>query len=164
MKFREWNRKALLLVGLIAGIVQAVFGIAMYVAGVYFSSWSMLVTVVVLVLCIVIGTRWYTAKYLNNEISYSQAVIVGIVISVCTGLVYAIYNIVSVSFFYPRFLDDLATLRMELDHQSTQSFESVRSRLSVPAIALSNLVRLSIVGSLFSLLTSLFLKRRGSHV
>ncbi len=54
------NRKALLGVGVIAGGAQAVAGVAMYLAGVYFAPWSMLVSLFLLVVCIVVGTRWYT--------------------------------------------------------------------------------------------------------
>ena len=163
MIFKEWNRTALIGLGLMAGLVQVVSGVVMYLAGVYFARWSMLVSLVVLLLCIVVGTRWYTAKYLNGEITYAQAVVVGIVISVSTGLVYAVYNIISISFFYPDFLDEVARAQLALgaaQQQSFETFESMRVGLTASGIAIPNLIRLSIVGSLLSFLTSLFLKRR----
>ena len=161
--FREWNRTALIGVGLMAGVVQAVAGVAMYLAGVYFAPWSIFISLFVLLLCIVVGTRWYTAKYLNDEITYVQALIVGIVISVSTGLVYAVYNMISISFFYPQFLDEVVRVRMAqaaVQHQSPETFASMRAGVTASGIAVSNLIRLSIVGSLFSLLSSLFLKRQ----
>ncbi|MGB9180713.1 MAG: DUF4199 domain-containing protein [Pyrinomonadaceae bacterium] len=163
MMFREWNRTALIGVGLMAGVLQAVAGVAMYLAGVYFAPWSIFISLFVLLLCIVLGTRWYTAKYLNDEITYVQALIVGIVISVCTGLVYAVYNMVTISFFYPQFLDEVVRVRMAqaAAHQQTpESFASLRAGVSASGIAISNLIRLSIVGSFLSLLSSMFLKRR----
>ena len=163
MRFKEWNRAALLGVGLMAGVVQVVAGVAMYLAGVYFAPWSIFISLFVLLLCIVVGTRWYTAKYLKGEITYAQALIVGIVISVSTGLVYAIYNMISISFFYPQFLDEMVRVRMAqavARHQSPESFASLRAGITASRIAISNMIRLSIVGSLLSLLTSLFLKRR----
>jgi hypothetical protein len=161
--FREWNRTALIGVGLMAGVVQAVAGVAMYLAGVYFAPWSIFISLFVLLLCIVVGTRWYTAKYLNDEITYVQALIVGIVISVSTGLVYAVYNMISISFFYPQFLDEVVRVRMAqaaVQQQSPETFASMRAGVTASGIAVSNLIRLSIVGSLFSLLSSLFLKRQ----
>lgn len=161
--FREWNRTALIGVGLMAGVLQAVAGVAMYLAGVYFAPWSIFISLFVLLLCIVLGTRWYTAKYLNDEITYVQALFVGIVISVCTGLVYAVYNMVTISFFYPQFLDEVVRVRMAqavAHQQSTESFASLRAGVTASGIAISNLIRLSIVGSFLSLLSSLFLKRR----
>jgi hypothetical protein len=67
MRFREWNPGVLVGVGLMAGAVQAAAGVAMYVAGVYFAPWSMAVSVGVLVLCIVVGTLWYTTHVLNRR-------------------------------------------------------------------------------------------------
>ena len=163
MAFREWNLPTLIKVGLIAGLAQVVAGVAMYLSGVYFAPWSSFISLFVLLLCIVIGTRWYRAKCLNDKITYAQALLVGIVISVSTGLIYAIYNMISISFFYPQFLDEVARLRMAHEAargQSPESFASLRAGVSALGIAVPNLIRLSIVGSFFSLLTSLFLKRR----
>lgn len=146
-----------------AGVVQAIAGITMYLAGVYFAPWSMLVSLVVLLLCIVVGTRWYTVKYLKDEITYLQALIVGIIISVSTGLVYAVYNMVSISFFYPEFLDEAVRIRMAqtvAQGLSPESFDSLRAGVTASGIAIPNLIRLSIAGSLLSLASSLFLKRR----
>ena len=130
MKLREWNRTVLIGIGLFAGIVQVAVGVAMYLAGVYFAPWSIFISLLVLVVCIIGGTRWYTAKYLNNEITYLQTLIVGIVISVSTGLVYAAYNMVSISFFYPNFLDEVVRVFMATaaaQQQSTESFAALRA-------------------------------------
>lgn len=55
------NQKALIGVGVMAGVAQAVAGAAMYLAGVYFAPWSMGVTLVLLMVCIGVGTRWYSS-------------------------------------------------------------------------------------------------------
>jgi Protein of unknown function (DUF4199) len=157
------NPKALIGIGLTAGVAQVVAGISMYLAGVYFAPWSIVVSLAVLLLSIVVGTRWYTAHCLNGEITYMQAVGVGIVVSVSTGVVYAVYNIVSISFFYPHFLDELVQLRIAyaVAHQlAHQSFTALRAEVTAPAIAIPNFIRLSVAGTLLSLLSSLFLKRR----
>ena len=157
MPVKEGNRTALIGLGLVAGVLQAAAGVAMYVAGVYFRPWSMLITLSMLLLCIVVGTRWYSLKFLKDEITYKQAVIVGVVISVSTGVVYAIYNIVSISFFYPRFLDELARVQMA-QLQTPESFNSIRAELNASGIAIGNLIRLTIGGSLLSVLCALFLR------
>ncbi|HKZ81186.1 MAG TPA: DUF4199 domain-containing protein [Pyrinomonadaceae bacterium] len=129
----------------------------------YFASWSMLVSLFVLLLSIVIGTRWYTGRYQEGEISYSQAFVVGIVISVSTGIVYAIYNIISISFFYPHFLDELlriSTERARANQQTPEAIASIRETVTANKIAVGNLIRLSIAGSLLSAFTSLTLKTK----
>jgi len=159
----DFNWKALIIVGLVAGLAQVATGVVMYLAGIYFASWSMLVSLFVLLLSIVIGTRWYTGRYQEGEISYSQAFVVGIVISVSTGIVYAIYNIISISFFYPHFLDELlriSTERARANQQTPEAIASIRETVTANKIAVGNLIRLSIAGSLLSAFTSLTLKTK----
>lgn len=160
--------KVLLGIGLTAGILQALAGVVMYVAGVYFAAWSMLVNCVVLVLCIVLGTRWYRDNVLGGTMTYSQALIVGIVISVSTGIIYALYNVISISFIYPDFLDEMirdgvARIRASgLSSQlTTELVASMKRDATLPKIALGNLMRLSIIGSLLSIVTSIFLRGKG---
>jgi hypothetical protein len=155
------NRKVLIGLGVTAGLVQVGAGVVMYLAGVYFAPWSMLVTLLLLLLCIVVGTRWYRDHYLNGEMTYLQALSVGIAISVCTGLVYAVYNMISILWIYPNFMDEVVRTRLaqtEVQQQSTESFAAMRAEVSAAGIAVGNLIRLSIVGSLLSLLSSLFLR------
>jgi hypothetical protein len=157
------NQKALIQVGLTAGVGQVVAGVAMYLAGVYFAPWSFFVSLFLLLVCIVVGTRWYAVHCLNGKITYSQALRVGIVISVSTGLVYAAYNMVSISWFYPHFLDEVVRARMAqvgINQQNTDTFASMRAEVSARGIAISNLIRLSVFGTILSLITSLFLKQR----
>ncbi|HET6668952.1 MAG TPA: DUF4199 domain-containing protein [Pyrinomonadaceae bacterium] len=155
------NRKALIGVGVLAGLAQVVAGVAMYLAGVYFAPWSMFVNLFLLLLCIVVGTKWYAARYLNGKITYRQALGVGVVISISTGLIYALYNLISISWFYPNFLDELVRARMaQPTIAGTPSFAAMRAEVSALGIAVPNLIRLSIFGSILSLLTSLFLKRK----
>ena len=158
MRLGEWNRGILLGVGLVCGAVQAAAGIAMYLAGVYFAPWSMVVSAGVLLGCIVAGTRWYTMHFLGNEITYPQAVLVGTVISVCTGVVYAGYNLITISYVYPNFLDEVVRARIAQD--GSGSFAALRTQVSAAGIAIPNLVRLSGFGTALSLVTSLFLKRK----
>jgi hypothetical protein len=160
MSVKEGNRTALIGIGVIAGVLEVIVGVAMYLAGVYFRPWSMLVTGVVLLLCIVVGTRWYSVNYLNDEISYKQALVAGVVIAISTGAVYEVYNLVSINFFYSNFLDELVRLQMA-QRQSAKSFDSLRAGVSASEIAVANLIRLSVMGSLLSVLCAFFLKGLG---
>ena len=156
------NRRVLIGVGVVCGLAQVVAGAAMYLAGVYFAPWSMLVSVFLLLVCIVVATRWYAAHCLNGKITYLQALSVGIIISISTGLIYALYNLISISWFYPNFLDEVVRARMghQVQQQSTASFAAMRAEVSALGMAIPNLIRLSVIGSILTLLTSLFLKQR----
>jgi len=163
MSSRVGNPGVLAGVGIAAGVVQVCAGVAMYLDGVYFAPWSMLVSIVVLIVCILAGTRWYAATCLSGRATYGQALVAGIVISITTGVVYAVYNLVSVTFFYPHFLDQVALARIaqmdarELPHES---FEVLRGNLTAMTIAIPNLVRLSVIGSLLSSLSALLQRTR----
>ena len=147
----------LLLIAVIAGLVQVITGVVMYVAGFYFSPWSMLVSVVVLLLCIVAGVRLYRNRFARSAFGYGKAFLAGAVISIVTGVIYAIYNLISINFFYPNFLDEVARV---YSAAGGVPFESVRANLSAPMIAIPNLIRLSVIGIILSSIAALFLRRR----
>jgi hypothetical protein len=160
--FSHWNRKAVLAAGLLAGAAQVVAGVLMYVSGVYFARWSILVSIAVLLTGIVAGTRWYARRSPAEEITYAKALGLGIAISVSTGFVYAIYNMVSISFFYPHFVDEIIQARVAravAQGQSPESLAAMRAQVTATGIAISNFVRLSVVGSFLSLLCALLTKR-----
>ncbi len=90
----------------------------------------------------VAGTR---PVILNNAITYPQAVLVGAVISVCTGVVYAGYNVITISYLYPNFLDEVVRARIA-QGRATGSFAALRAQVSAAGIAIPNLVRLSVFG------------------
>jgi hypothetical protein len=149
-----FNWKTLIAIGLLAGLIQVAVGVAMYVAGVYFSAWSIFISLFVLLLCVFVGTRWYRDSVLKGRITYRQALVAGIVISVCTGIVYAIYNLISISFIYSGFLDRVIALN---------AGSPLRQSITANTIALSNLIRLSVIGTILAAFASLILRSRSSR-
>ncbi|HVI72187.1 MAG TPA: hypothetical protein VM656_11965, partial [Pyrinomonadaceae bacterium] len=73
MALKDFNWKILIAIGLVAGLIQVAVGVAMYMAGVYFVSWSIVASLLVLLLCVVFGTRWYRDSVLKGHITYGQA-------------------------------------------------------------------------------------------
>ena len=153
---RDFKWKTIIAIGLFAGLIQVATGVAMYLAGIYFVPWSIFVSLFVLLLSIVFGTLWYRASALNGQISFGQALIVGIVISVSTGIVYAVYNIISISFFYPNFLEDMISGSLAPASRRAAMRESVTAN----TIAASNLIRLSVLGTILSVFASFLLKKK----
>jgi hypothetical protein len=152
---RKWNLRALVIVALVSGLVQSASGVVMYLSGVYFSSWSMLVSVVVLTLCIVFGVKWYRNE-VDGDFRYAQAFAAGSAIGIGTGIVYAIYNLISINFFYPNFLDEVARTYASA---GAFSFETIRTNISPVSIAVPNLIRLSVLGIIISAIAAVFLRR-----
>lgn len=163
MPLKDFNWKILIAVGLLAGLVQVATGVAMYVMGVYFVFWSLFVSLFVLLCCIVFGIRWYRDSVLKGQMSYGQALVAGVAISVCTGIVYAIYNLISISFFYPHFLDDMinaSLARMPASERTPEFIAAMRKGLTANTIALGNLIRLTVLGTVLSVFASLILKTK----
>jgi hypothetical protein len=152
------NRGLLLRAGLASGLVQATAGIVMYLTGAYFSAWSMAVSLAVLLVCIVAGTLWYEARLGTGRLTFAQAFAAGAAISVCTGVVYAVYNLITITLVYPNFLDEMA--RAQAAASVTQTFESLRPRLTVAMVAIPNLIRLSVLGSVLSAPVALAVAKR----
>ena len=160
---RDFNWKTLIKIGLLAGLIQVATGVAMYLAGIYFVPWSIFVSLIVLLLSIVLGTLWYRASALKGQISFGQALIVGIVISITTGIVYAVYNIISISFVYSNFLEDMinASLAAAPSSQRTPEFiAAMRETVTAKTMAAANLIRLSVLGTILSVFASFFVKNK----
>jgi hypothetical protein len=86
----------LVAVGLIAGLAQVLVGVVLYLSGVYFEPWSLRLMIGLLAACIGVGNWWYGRHVLAGRTTYWKALLVGVVISVCSGLVYITYNVISV--------------------------------------------------------------------
>ena len=160
---RSLTWKPLITFGLLAGLIQVAAGVVMYLARVYFAPWSIFVSLAALFLCIVFGTPIYRDSALKGQITYRQALMVGIVVSVCTGIVYAVYNLISISFIYPNFVEQMIAASETSVLRSEQTPESIAAMrgLTATTIALGNLIRLSVLGSFLSVFAA-FINRTKS--
>lgn len=160
----RWNR--LLVAGVMSGVLQVVAGVAMYLTGVYFEPISFWVSLFALAAGIALGTAWYTRPLGDVRLTYGRAVAVGVAIAVCTGLTYAVYNIVSVSFFYPDFIEDMVqarVLRLQArltDVPPAQLLERVRTTTTLGRVVVSNIIGLSATGTILSLVSALGFRGR----
>ena len=137
--------RSLLVIASAAGVAQIIAGVLMYLAGVYFAPWSMWVSLGVLLLCLLIGVARHRTRALGGRMTVGQAIGAGAAIAFGTGLLYAVYNVITIRFVYPGFLE-----------QAT----AVTGRpQTLPAIAIGNLIRLTIAGTVLGALTSPFQRR-----
>ena len=105
-----------------------------------------------------------------EHLTYGRALFVGAAIAVCTGLVYAVYNVVSVSLVYPHFLDDMAQARIARQQarlsdasQMSALAESVRATTTLGRVIRGNVIGLSVTGAVVSLLTAAIFRGRGAR-
>ncbi len=156
----------LAILALVCGLVQVTAGVVLYLLGVYFEPWSLRLMMVLQAAYIVVGNRWYGTHVLRGQTTYWKALIVGIVISVGVGLVYAIYNLVSVSFVYAHFLEDMVQAQFASESvgmdpaRAAQLLESLRAGVTLSGLAIANLIGAARFGTMLSLLISLGFLRR----
>ncbi len=162
MTTHAFRWRPLFAIGLISGLIHVTVGVAMYFAGIYFWPGSLLVINLALASCIVAGTCWYGRHVLDGSTTYLSAWLVGIVIAVCTGLVYVTYNIVSVSFVYPHFLEDMVQAEFARQQvlgmdpsRATQVLESLRRETTLGVIVAGNLSGFVRIGTILSALTAI---------
>ena len=150
----------LVAVGLVSGLAHVTAGVAMYLSGVYFEPWSVPVMLVLLAACIAIGNWWYGKHVLGGRTTYWKALLIGVVISVTSALVYVTYNVVSISFVYAHFLEDMvqaefarASVGMDAA-RATQLLDSLRAGISLKTLVVGNFMAVCRSGAFFSLLIS----------
>ena len=153
--------RSLLLAGTCSGLVQVAAGIAMYTAGLYFAPWSGGVSRLLLAAGIIAGVRWYVVHVIDRRVTYSTALVAGVVIAVVTGLVYAAYNVVSVTFLYPGFLEDLAQARFAMGQGSSVDparasdlLASLRAETTLSSVVVGNVRGMCLVGTAVSVLSA----------
>jgi hypothetical protein len=88
---------------------------------------------------------------LGGRRTYFTALVAGVAVTVCTGLVYATYNIVSITFFYPNFLEDMA-----------QAFARAE-RPTLGMVVATNLSAFCLWGTILSVLTALAFRKAHSE-
>ena len=156
----------LVVVGLTCGLVQVAVGVVLYLSGVYFEPWSLRLIIALLAVCIAAGNWWYGKHVLGGRTTYWKALVVGIVISVSMALVYITYNAISISFVYPRFLEDMvqaefARASAGMDPaQAARLLDSLRAEVTLRNLVVGNFTAAARIGTYLSVLISLaFLQR-----
>ena len=152
----RWGPLAAL--GLVCGLVHVILGIVLYLAGVYFEPGSLRLMTFVLAAYVAVG-NWGNGRHvLEGKTNYPKALLVGIVISVTTWFLYAVYNFVTVSFVYTEFLEQMvqaefARASVELDTAAAARLLSdLRAGASLDRLMMGNFAAVARIGTVFSIL------------
>lgn len=153
-------------IGVAAGLVQVATGIALYISGVYFEPWSLRLVMLLTVVSIAAGTWWHGRHVLQGQTTYWRALAAGMVISVLIAAVYATYNVVSVTFLYPRFLEDMVQAEFErasagLDPAlAVRRLDALRAEATLRNLAVGNFVSACRFGALVSIIVAIGFRSR----
>ncbi len=161
MNASQFRWAPLIVVGIISGLAHVTLGVVMYVSGVYFAPWGMWPFLALTAACIAAGNWWYGKHVLAGRTTYWKAVLGGVVISVMIGLVYVTYNIISISFVYPHFIEDWVQSAYAMESvgmdqaRAAQLLATLRAQITLPRIVVSNFRIFAESGTLLSLLISI---------
>jgi len=156
--------RRILAFGVYAGLIQVLSGIIMYYSGIYFESWSILISLAVLIVFIYTAINYYSS---NSGVSrFWKLVLPGSIVGFLCGVIYSFYNLISITFIYTDFIEEARTALLLKRSVGLTGAEiealtnDLQSSLTTGSIAFSNLILLTLIGFASSLLISIFFTRR----
>jgi hypothetical protein len=162
--------KSAMTYGAIIGLSLVVYYVLLYLADLTFNKALGLVQYVVLCVGIYMGTKAYRDKAMGGFITYGKALVFGIIISVFVGIIVVFFNFIMMRYIDPGLIDKNMAIMEEtfqnsrlgrmipadqLDETLDKARESMTSVWSIP----SGVFVFSLIGFIFSLVTSAFLKK-----
>ncbi len=153
--------------GLILGLALIVFHLIQYIMDVYKPPfWVSLINYIIIIGVIVYGTIKFRDDELGGNISYSKALGFGVLISLFSAIIYGFYFYILISFIDPAYMDSLFSIIEETYLESGMSEDQVEAamgmvkKLQSPLfMLLSSIFGSVFMGTIFALITSIFLKK-----
>lgn len=155
--------------GIILGVASVLLSVSIYALGnVYEQDWKVaIVSFAIMAVVIFLGLKSFKAGN-ENLLSLSQALKIGLGISLIGGIVMVVYNQIFINFIEPDFMENMLRVGEQkmleqnpnMTDEQLEMAKGIQQKMSSPAIAAA----MGIVGSLFfgfiiSLIEGLILKR-----
>ena len=156
--------------GLIVGIALVVFSLLIYIMGVVKPPfWVSLLQYVIIIGGIIYGTKKFRDDDLGGEISYSKALGFGILICVFASIIMGVYMILLMTVIDPEFMNKMISVieeeyvKMGMAEEQIDAAMKIVGKMQSPIfMAISTVITFAIMGTIFSLITSAFLKKEKS--
>jgi hypothetical protein len=160
--------------GLFLGIAQVAFILFVYLIGVDIIEsplWVNMVNYFIIIGGIIYGTRKFRDVELNGEISYSKALGIGVLTCVFASIIYGIYMVIHMHFIDQNYLSKLMSAMETEYYKAGISEKQIEDTMKIVGwmekpivMLLYSVFGLTFIGTLFSLVTSVFLKNQKSTV
>ena len=155
--------------GVIVGVVLIIYSILMYFLDLSLEKWVSWVSYIILIGGIVYGTIQYRDNVLGGSITYAQALGFGVLISLFAAILSGIYSYVFFTFIDPDFIEKIIVhtqdemLKQGLsEDQVEQAMEMQKGFMKPGVLVAISIPMLTFMGFVFSLITSIFLKKEGT--
>lgn len=158
--------KSAMVYGLYIGIVLTLFSVILYVTGQMQNKTLGYISFPIYIVCIVIAQIHYRNHEQNGVISYGQAVGFGTAIMLFSGVITALYTLIIYK-LDPSLIDQIKNMQEEALMQKNMSDEQIEAAMSMSGkmlspvfMAISSLFGSVIIGTIVSLITSIFVKKQ----
>ena len=160
--------KVILTNGIILGLALVIFSVLLYILDLNLTSYMDWFKYLIIIGVVVYATKTYRDNNLNGIMTYGQALGLGTLILIIGVLMLNIYNYIFMTVIDPDFLSKVLAVVEEKLLEKGMSDDQIEMALSMqrkfatPVItSISDFVGKSILGFIFILITSAFLKKEG---
>lgn len=152
--------------GAITGFALVLLSLLFYAIDLNTASWVQYVSLLVLFAGIVYGTITYRDKQGNGFLSYGRSLGFGVLISLFAGIVLGIYTFLFFQYFDPSQLEQIWKMAEDrmldqglTDEQIDQAMGFSKMFMTPIAISVSGIFSMVFWGTVFSLISSIFIKK-----
>lgn len=154
--------------GLITGLALIIYTVLLYATNNLLKQNFLLsiLNYIILITGIVVGTRAYRDQVLGGYISYSKALGYGVLLCVFTGIVFGIFTYLLYEVIDPGLMErNMQIIQEEMLNQGVsadqvEAMTEMQARFRTPFMMLiGSIFSYSLLGLIFSLITSAFLKK-----
>jgi len=162
--------KSAMTTGLILGIALIVFSLIIYVMDIIKPPfWVSIIQYLIIIGGIIYGTIKFRDEDLGGEITYSKALGFGVLICVFAAVISGIYTIILMKVIDPEYISKLMNVMEEelvskgMPEEQIEASMKIMSKMQSPFfMAISTVLGFAFMGTIFSLVTSAFLKKEKS--
>jgi len=156
--------------GLILGIALVVYSLVIYIMGMIKPPfWVGIINYVIIIAGIIYGTKKYRDEDLGGEISYSQALGFGVLVCIFASIISGIYMILLTTVIDPEYMTKMMSaieeeyVKLGMSEEQIEASMKMVGKMQSPIfMALSSIIGFAFMGTIFSLITSAFLKKEKS--
>jgi len=154
--------------GIIVGVVLIIYSILMYFLDLSLEKWVSWVSYIFFIGGIVYTTIQYRDNVLGGSISYAQALGFGVLVMFFASILTAVYSFVFMTYIDPDFVGKIMEMTQQQmldqglsEEQVEQAMEMQKGFMKPGIMALITVPTYAFIGFIFSLITSIFLKKEG---
>ena len=153
--------------GLITGLATIIYSIILYIMNLTFNRSLGLLSILILLIGIIYGTKVFRDKNQGGFITYGQALVSGVIIALIVAILGGIFTYILNVFIDPdltekglQFMEEQLVKKERFsDDQIEMIIERARERTNPIKSAFWSMLGTTVIGFILSLITSAFLKK-----